>query len=498
MSYIPSWDDFQRQAEEHEIIPVYLEIPGDLETPVSLYYKVCRESRHSFLLESAERSGTVGRYSFIGFSPRAIIRSSGKSVEIEENGQTQTFREDPVKVYSDYLKKYKSRSHAGLPRFVSGGVGYFSYDMVRYFEAIPDSTINDMKLPESYFVFVDTVLSFDHFLHSIRIIANAVVKDRDLKTAYDEAIATIEYARARILKQQGYTDYRAPVNGANKVVLERNTERKDFENSVNAARDYIYKGDIFQVVLSQRFSTELSGDPFNVYRALRSINPSPYMFFLNFDNLQIIGSSPEVLVKAEDGIAVSRPLAGTIRRGESIDEDNRLARKLIHDPKERAEHVMLVDLARNDLGRFCEYKSIKIPEKLQLERYSHVMHIVSHVEGKIRRGTEQMDILRGAFPAGTVSGAPKIRAMEIIDELEPTRRGVYAGAVGYFDLFGNLDFCIAIRTLVCIRNKVYIQSGAGIVADSVPEKEYLETINKARAMIRALELAEGKRYDFSH
>ena len=499
MSYVPSWDEFQRQAEEHEIIPVYLEIPGDLETPVSLYNKVCRESRNSFLLESAERPGTIGRYSFIGFSPRAIIRSTGQTVEIEENGQVQTYQDNPVKVYSEYLKKYKSRSHAGLPRFASGGVGYFSYDIVRYFESLPDSTVNDLNLPESHFIFVDTVLAFDHLLHKIRIIANAFVKDRDLKTAYDEALATIEFTKAKIIKQQGYTDYRIAGNGNGKTrdVLERNTPRKDFEESVSAAKDYIHKGDIFQVVLSQRFSTEISADPFNIYRALRSVNPSPYMFYLNFDTVQIIGSSPEVLVKAEDGIAVSRPLAGTIQRGESIEEDNRLARKLIRDPKERAEHVMLVDLARNDLGRMCEYESIKILEKLQIERYSHVMHIVSHVEGKIRDGIDQMEILRSAFPAGTVSGAPKIRAMEIIDELEPTRRGVYAGAVGYLDLFGNLDFCIAIRTLVCIRNKIHIQSGAGIVADSVPEKEYMETINKARAMIRALSIVEGKHYDFS-
>ena len=498
MKYLPSWDDFQREAEDHEIIPVYLEISGDLETPVSLYNKVCRESRHSFLLESAERPGTIGRYSFIGFSPRAIIRSKGNRVELEEDGETSVRTIDPVQAYSEYLKKYTSRSHSGLPRFVSGGVGYFSYDTIRYFESIPDSTIDDLKLPESYFIFVDTVLAIDHFKHTIRIIANVFIRGRDLKEAYNEAIATIDFTKAKILRQHRPTDFRTGVHSGQKVSLECNTTRQDFERSVSAAKDYIYDGDIFQVVLSQRFAAEIEAAPFDVYRALRSINPSPYMFYLNYDNVQIIGSSPEILAKAEDGIAVSRPLAGTIRRGSSIEEDQRLARKLLRDPKERAEHVMLVDLARNDLGRLCEYNSIKIPEKLKIEKYSHVMHIVSHVEGLIRQGVDPMDVLRATFPAGTVSGAPKIRAMEIIDELEPTRRGVYAGAVGYFDLFGNLDFCIAIRTMIYIGGKIYIQAGAGVVADSVPSREYTETVNKASALIRALELVEGKTYDFGY
>ena len=469
--YYPDWENFQRLAEDNEIIPVYTEISGDTDTPVSLYKKVCSDSRYSFLLESAERPGSIGRYSFIGLNPRSIFKSKGQNVELIEGSKIKRLKGNPLYIMKKYLKKYKSTGQEDLPRFVSGAVGYFSYDIIRYFENIPDNNKDDLNVPETYFIFVDTVLAIDHFQHTIKVIANVMTKDRNLKESYNEAISRIKQTIQKIKRRFEIIDFIETSRQPGKHELESNVTKSEFEETIKRAKDYIYAGDIFQVVLSQRFKAEVRSDPFNIYRALRRINPSPYMFYFDYDGLRIIGSSPEVLIKAEDGIAETRPLAGTIRRGETIEEDQKLERKLLRDAKERAEHIMLVDLARNDLGRMCTYGSIRIPEKLKIDRFSHVMHIVSHVSGKIRNDMDQIEILKAAFPAGTVSGAPKIRAMEIIDELETTRRGIYAGAVGYFDLFGNLDFCITLRTIIQSGGFAYAQAGAGVVYDSVPENE---------------------------
>jgi anthranilate synthase component 1 len=496
--YYPNWEEFQRLAEYNEIIPVYTEISGDMETPVSLYKKVCSDSRYSFLLESAEKPGSIGRYSFISFNPRAIFKSIGFNIELMEDGKINRLSGNPLEILKTYLKKYKGTKQEGLPRFVSGAVGYFSYDIIRFFENIPDKNIDDLNLPETYFIFVDNVLAIDHFQHTIKVISNAFTQNKDLKESYQNAIYNIEQTLSKIKKSFKIYDFKETSVKNSKQELESNTDRIKFEESVKCAKDYIYNGDIFQVVLSQRFKTEVRSDPFDVYRALRRINPSPYMYYLDYDGLRIIGSSPEVLVKAEDGIATTRPLAGTIKRGQTIEEDQKLARKLLKDAKERAEHIMLVDLARNDIGKICKYGSIKIPEKMKIDTFSHVMHIVSHVSGQIRDDMDQIEILKAAFPAGTVSGAPKIRAMEIIDELEPTRRGIYAGALGYFDMFGNLDFCITIRTIVQLGGFAYIQAGAGIVYDSIPTREYMETINKAKALVQSIEIVEGRKYDFNY
>ena len=496
--YYPNWKEFQKLSEDNEIIPVYTEISGDTETPVSLYKKVCSDSKYSFLLESAERPGSIGRYSFIGFNPMRIFKSKGSKVELIEDSKIIQLNGNPLEILKSFLKKYKGTKQEGLPRFVSGAVGYFSYDIIRFFENIPDNNIDDFNLPECYFIFVDTVLAVDHFNHTIKVISNALTGKNNLRESYDEAVYKIDQTLNKIKKSYKIYDFMDGNGKKNNHEIESNTDKINFEESVRLAKDYIYQGDIFQVVLSQRFKMEIQSDPFNIYRALRRINPSPYMFYFDYDGLRIIGSSPEVLIKAEDGVAVTRPLAGTIKRGKTIDEDKELAKKLLSDPKERAEHIMLVDLARNDLGRICQYGTIKIPEQMEIDRFSHVMHIVSHVSGEIRKDIDQIEILKAAFPAGTVSGAPKIRAMEIIDELEPTRRGIYSGAVGYFDLFGNLDFCITIRTIVQSGGFAYIQAGAGIVYDSIPAKEYIETVNKAKALIYAIEMVEGKNYDFNY
>jgi len=496
--YYPDWEEFQKLAEYNEVIPVYTEISGDIETPVSLYKKVCSDTRYSFLLESAEKPGSIGRYSFIGFNPRAIFKSKGFKIELIEDNKIERLRGNPLDILKKYLKKFKGTRQEGLPRFISGAVGYFSYDIIRFFEDIPDNNTDDLNLPESYFMFVDTVLAVDHFQHTVRIISNALTKGKNLKESYEEAVYNIEQTLHKIRKSFEIYDFKDTSVKRGRLELESNIDRVQFEESVRHAKDYICKGDIFQVVLSQRFKAEVQSDPFDIYRALRRINPSPYMYYFDYDGLRVIGSSPEVLIKAEDGIVTTRPLAGTIKRGVTIEEDQRLARKLLRDPKERAEHIMLVDLARNDLGKICKYGTIRLPEKMKIDRFSHVMHIVSHVSGNIKEDVDQIEILKAGFPAGTVSGAPKIRAMEIIDELETTRRGIYAGAVGYFDMFGNLDFCITIRTIIQSGGFAYIQAGAGIVYDSMPTREYLETVNKAKALVKSIEMVEGRNYDFNY
>ncbi|MBA7544699.1 Anthranilate synthase component 1 [subsurface metagenome] len=377
----------------------------------------------------------------------------------------------------------------GLPRFSGGAVGYLSYDLVRFFEKLPEFNSDDLKLPDVYLIFSDTLVVFDHLKHKIKIISNAYVNGEDLVKSYQRAMAKIDKIIAK-LKSPLNLSSQSSFSKKRKVSFSSNLSKSSFVKKVKKAKEYIKAGDIIQVVISQRFQTEIRTEPFNLYRALRSINPSPYMYYLKFKDLKLIGSSPEILVRLEGGRVTVRPIAGTRPRGKDEKEDRFLEKELLSDEKEKVEHIMLVDLGRNDIGKVCRYGSVKVNELMKVERYSHVMHLVSNVNGKVKKDKDQFDVLRSSFPAGTVTGAPKVRAMEIIEELEPIRRGPYAGAVGYFSFSGNLDACITIRTLVIKNNVAYLQAGAGIVADSIPEKEYEETKNKAKALMEAILLAE--------
>ncbi len=483
----------RRRGVERFVIPVYKRLSADLLTPVSAFLTLRQGSRYSFLLESVEGGEKMARYSFLGKNPYRVVKAFGAEVVIEEAGKAgtngQAAEGNIFAVLQQMIDRYAQVEVPGLPRLTGGAVGYLGYDAVRLLERLPDVPDDDLGLPDAVWCFYDTVAAFDHVKHQLVLMASAFFEaDTDVKTAYYEAQARI----ARLV-----AELHTPFAGPDPVALEgtampSNFARAGFEQAVEKARGYIYEGDIFQVVLSQRFATRFTGDRFNLYRALRQINPSPYLFYLDFEEVTLIGSSPEVLVRAEGGRAELLPIAGTRPRGATEDEDAALAEELLADPKERAEHLMLVDLGRNDLGRVCRFDTVQVDRYAYVERYSHVMHIVSSVSGLLDRQRGAMDVLAACFPAGTVSGAPKVRAMEIIDELEPTRRGIYAGAVGYVDFSGNLDTCIAIRTMVVRGDTIYIQAGAGIVADSDPAREFEETENKARALKQAiLVAAEG-------
>ncbi len=486
----PSIDEFKQKAKEFNIIPVYREILADLDTPVSAYRKI-NHSTYGFLLESVEGGEQLARYSFLGTNPSIIFKSKGTQVEITKDGETLLQKEssNPLDELKTLLNQYNVYRDPQLPRFFGGAVGYISYDMVRFMEKLPDNNPDDLNLPDMYFMVTDTILIFDHVRHKIKIISNAHVENGDAEKAYQTALAKIDL----LVKSLNSPAPPLPetVKSAVKHQLTSNFEKEEFKKAVSDSKEFIKAGDIFQVVLSQRFETDITASPFDIYRALRSINPSPYMYYLQFNDAILAGSSPEILVRAEDGKLQLRPIAGTRPRGRSPEEDEALIKDLLADPKERAEHLMLVDLGRNDLGRISEYGTVNVTDFMMIEKYSHVLHIVSNVEGTLAKGKDAFDVLNGTFPAGTVSGAPKIRAMEIIDELEPTRRGPYAGTVGYFSFSGNLDACITLRTIVIKGNKAYIQAGGGIVADSVPENEYQETVNKSKAMLKAIELAEA-------
>ncbi|MHB8483808.1 MAG: anthranilate synthase component I, partial [Nitrospiria bacterium] len=394
--------------------------------------------------------------------------------------------EDPLKKLQEVLSVFKPVMIEGVPPFHGGAVGYVSYDAVRFMEKIPDRLPDPLNLPDLYFLITDTILVFDHINHRIKIISNAWIES-SVKKAYDLALRKIDHIVKMIA---GPLRIRKKLKKKNASRLVYETSRPEFIKSVHAAKEHIRAGNIFQIQIGQRISKALTVDPFDLYRALRQVNPSPYMFYLKLKDLRIVGSSPELLVRSVDGKVQTRPIAGTYRRGKNEEEDQQLEKKLLSDPKERAEHVMLVDLGRNDLGRVCDFHSVHVNEFMIIERYSHVMHLVSNVMGNLKKNQDSFEVLRACFPAGTLTGAPKIRAMEIIEELEKTRRGIYGGAVGYFSFSGNLDTAIAIRTMVVHRNKVYFQAAAGIVADSVPESEYEETMNKMKALMKALELAE--------
>lgn len=490
--YHPDRKGFKDRAKAGNLVSVYREILADMETPVSAFKKI-GGGGHSFLLESVEGGERIARFSFLGSDPHFVMRSKGRTVEMRRNnGAVETIElapgQDPLHVLKQELNRLRWVPDPELPRFCGGAVGYMGYDMVRFFEEIPDSTADDLDMPDCVFAFSDTLLIFDHVKHKIRVLANERVNG-DLDAAYDRAIAKIDKL---VEKLKGPAPRSAPprtTGGAHKVISNF-ARQEDFEHAVADCKEYIAAGDIIQVVLSQRFSVPVAADPFDVYRALRSVNPSPYMYYLSFGDIKLIGSSPEILVTEESGKVVVRPIAGTRPRGRTEEEDLELQNELLADEKERAEHIMLVDLGRNDIGRVCRYGSVNVDALMVIERYSHVMHIVSNVRGRLQPDKDQFDLLRATFPAGTVSGAPKIRAMEIIDELEPTRRGAYAGAIGYFSYSGDMDTCITIRTILIKNGTAYIQAGAGIVADSVPEREYQETLSKAKAMMRALEMAE--------
>ena len=485
----PDKKTFLELAQTHNLIPVYQEILVDMETPISLFYKVF-VGHYGFLLESIEGGEKWARYSFIGINPFLIFRSRGESVSLlGQHGERRFESANPLEDLRQLLLSFKAATLPELPRFTGGAVGFVSYDMVRFMERLPATLPETTGFSDVHLMFPEVLLVYDRLRHSLLVIYNARLQEGvPPEAVYDRALAEIE---ATVRRVRGPLIYPPSLPATKETKLEAEIEPQRFQEMVKKAKEYIQAGDVIQVVLSQRFSGESELRPFDVYRALRKINPSPYLFYLRLGDETLIGSSPEILVRLEEGCIEVRPIAGTRPRGRTETEDQALAEDLLHDPKERAEHLMLVDLGRNDVGRVATYGSVEVYELMIIERYSHVMHLVSGVRGELAPGKDMFDVLKASFPAGTVSGAPKIRAMEIIEELEHARRGPYAGAVGYFGFSGNMDFCIAIRTLFQKGTRLYLQAGAGIVADSDPEREYQETINKARGMMKAVEMAQG-------
>jgi anthranilate synthase component 1 len=485
----PSRDQFRAVAKSGHVVPLVVDLVADSETPVSAFAKI--ENLDScFLFESAETSEESGRFSFVGFDPLIVFKSSGSTITITENGQAHSFetKSDPLTELGQVMARFKFVTRPEIPHFVNGAVGYIGYDVVRFFEpTVPIHERDDLELPEMVFMIARTLLIFDHRFRKLRLVSNANIDDH---TSADDAYEGAEAKLSHALEQLSEAKTLKPISAQPIVNLppaQSNTTRSEFESMVVRAKEFIAAGDIFQVVLSQRFETKFDGNAIDLYRALRFGNPSPYMFCLKFgDDFALMGSSPEVHVRVRNGVADIRPIAGTRPRGENPIEDERLAQELIVDPKERAEHVMLIDLGRNDLGRVAQFGTVKVTEQMVIERYSHVMHIVSHVVSRLGKDKNAFDAMRATFPAGTVSGAPKIRAMQIIAELEKSRRGFYAGIVGYFGLDGSHDSCIAIRSIVLKNGKAYFQTGAGIVADSDPAREFDETMAKAKAMLEAI------------
>ena len=487
----PTLEEFRALAKPGALVPVYREILADLETPVSAYLKVARDQEYSFLLESVERADTIGRYSFIGANPSIVFRSKGRQVTIERNGEATSFESDqPLDELKALMAEYDHVPVPGLPGFHGGAVGYLSYDAVRFFERLPDDNPDSLDLPDLYFMITDTILIFDHVSNHLKIVSNAHVGD-SVDAAYNDAVCKIDELE-RTLKKPLIVATERVHSGQAGQEIRSNFTRDEFCKVVERAKEYICAGDVFQVVLSQRFEREFLTSPVNLYRALRCINPSPYMTLVQFPEFALAGSSPEVMTQVKGKRCMVRPIAGTRPRGATPEEDKALEDDLMADEKERAEHLMLVDLGRNDIGRVSVAGSVHPTPGLfmYVERYSHVMHIVSEVEGEIKEDEDAYSALRATFPMGTVSGAPKIRAMEIIDELEPVRRGPYAGGCGYISFSGDMDTCIIIRTIVVKDNVAYLQAGAGIVYDSVPDREFDETVNKAKALFRAVEFAE--------
>ncbi len=475
--YYPTLEEVKKRRGEGTLIPVYREIVADLETPVSAFLKINRGG-NSFLLESVEGGERLARYSFIGTEPYRML-----STKSQDNT-------NPLPLIAQELNKYKMVPVADLPRFCGGAVGYLGYEVASRFEKLPSPTTDPLGLPEALFMFVDTMLVFDHVTHKIKVLSH-VDLNGDIDNEYQKAVDKIE-ALADRLSQPLQPDHyvKSPIPHKNNA-LSSNFSKEEFEAGVDKIKRYITAGEAIQVVLSQRLAQPIDVAPFEIYRALRSLNPSPYMFFLDFNDFHIIGASPEILVRVEDGMVMTRPLAGTRPRGKDQAEDAALEQELRSDEKERAEHIMLVDLGRNDIGRVSQPGTVEVSDLMNVERYSHVMHLVTHVQGKSSHNLNVFDALQACFPAGTVSGAPKIRAMEIIAELEPEKRGPYAGAAGYFSFSGNMDMAIAIRTMIVSRGVAYVQAGCGVVYDSIPEHEYQETMNKAQALLKAIDQAQS-------
>lgn len=486
----PTFEQFVEYSKQGNVIPVFKAVTADLLTPVLAYLKIEPDMPRAFLLESIEGGEKIARYSFLGCNPFLTIQSKGETVEIAKDGENIKRKGRLLDVLRKLTERYKPVKVPGLPPFTGGAVGYFAYDTVRWVENIPQRGDDDLQLADSVMMFYSDLLAFDHVRQQILIISNVILEEgaSQLESRYNKAVADIEALERMLFRPPSLPPFGKTPDEP--LRIRSNFSRADYLQSVERAKEYIKAGDIFQVVLSQRFSVPVTAAPFNIYRALRIVNPSPYMFYLKLTDYSVIGSSPEMLVKIVDGMAYYRPIAGTRPRGAGDDEDALLAEELKADEKEKAEHIMLVDLGRNDLGKVCEFGSVEVMDLMFIEKYSHVMHLVSSLRGRLRSNVDRFEGLMACFPAGTVTGAPKVRAMEIIDEMEPQRRGVYAGAILYLDFSGNLDSCIAIRTLVVSDGKAYIQAGGGIVADSQPEREYQETVNKSRALMKAVEMAE--------
>ena len=508
MPHRPSFDEFAALARDHTVVPVYRQLVGDTLTPVSAFCKI-NEGDRAFLFESVVGGERIGRYSFLGAGPFHTIEAHGNRVKVwDANARSpqELTSDDPLKLLEETVARYRAPQLPGLPRFCGGAVGYAGYDTVRYVEKLPNAPPDDRHVPDLCFAFYDRMVIFDQVAKTVAVVAHGRgargegrgASEEELRASYRQACARVDELVERL--QRGVADLQltdidpsgsSPAPRPSPLApAESNFTRHQFEAAVEKAREYINAGDAFQIVLSQRFRAETRARPFDIYRALRVVNPSPFMFYLRAGEVTLVGASPEIMCRVENGEVVNRPLAGTRPRGATADEDRRLAEELVADPKERAEHIMLVDLARNDVGRVAELGSVRIGDLLAVERYSHVMHLSSTVTGRLRPGLTAFDALRASLPAGTLSGAPKVRAMQIIDELEPHRRGPYGGAVGYVDFGGNMDTCIALRTMVILGQTAYVQAGAGIVADSVPASEYQETVNKAMSLLRALEVAE--------
>ncbi len=490
-TYHPTFEEFRELSRKGNVVPVYRQLFADTLTPVSAFQKISNTD-YAFLLESAHGGERMARYSFLGSNPFTGFKCQGNDVEISKNGGINHFKStDPFGELEKQISRFSPVHVNGLPNFFGGAVGYMSYDSVHYVENLPSSAVDDLNLPDMYFMFYDVVTIFDHLNKTIKVACAACVDGKNTKDAYQDAVdkidGVIKKLRTPVMELSDDIIEEGEIN----IKFSSNFKKSDFIKAVETCKEYIRAGDIIQAVISQRLQTQTIAKPINIYRTLRVINPSPYMFYIKMKNLELIGSSPEVMVKVEDGRVNVRPIAGTRRRGRTAEEDELLARELLTDPKERAEHIMLLDLGRNDVGRISQYGSVVIDENMLIEKYSHVMHITSSVSGKLMNGKSAFDGLRACLPAGTLSGAPKIRAMEIIDELEPTRRGPYGGAVGHIDFFGDMNTCITIRTIILKDGKdAYIQAGAGIVADSIPEREYQETLNKAKGLLKAIEVAE--------
>lgn len=491
----PDYKQFSRLAKDSTLVPVVKSVPADLLTPVSAFLAIAGNEPNSFLLESVEGGEKVGRYTFLGVRPYMIVSGRGAEAYVQRGNKRVRSEHGIFETVHALMCQHKVAQLAGLPPFTAGAVGFFSYDFVRNIERLPEKAKDDLNLPDCMLMFFDRLLAFDHVRHQIHIVAAADVKRESPRRAYDRAIkdiAALERKLATGLRMASQELARKKKPNSGRLKIKTATNKREYMNAVCAAKEYIAAGDIFQVVPSQRLEFEPGVRPFDIYRALRTVNPSPYMYFLRMSDVHVLGSSPELLVRVTGRKIEYRPIAGTRPRGATEIEDQRLEAELKADAKELAEHVMLVDLGRNDVGRVSEFGSVRVRDLMFIERYSHVMHIVSAIEGKLRQGLDGLDAFASCFPAGTLTGAPKVRAMEIIEELEPVRRGIYGGSIMYADFAGNLDSCIAIRTMLMKGKKAYVQAGAGVVADSNPEREHEECLNKARAVVRAVESARGQ------